>query len=70
VPWSAVVYDINGGAWVYEALGGDAFARRRVEVADVVGDEAILGRGIAEGTEIVTVGVAELYSTEFGDNSH
>jgi len=36
VPWSAVVHDIHGGTWVYEALGARAYARRRVQVRHVV----------------------------------
>ena len=31
VPTAAVVYDLNGGTWVYEATGATTFARRRVE---------------------------------------
>jgi len=32
LPWSSVVYDIQGGAWVYEKTGPLSFARRRVQV--------------------------------------
>ena len=70
VPWSAVMLDINGGAWIYEVLEDRLYARRRVEVTDVVDDYAVLGRGPPPGTPVVVVGAAELYSTEFGDTSH
>ena len=66
VPWSAVLHDIQGGAWIYEALEGHAYTRRRVEVRDVVEGYAVLARGPAPGTPVVVVGAAELYSTEFG----
>lgn len=66
VPWSAIVRDIGGGAWVYARLGEGKYARRRVEVDHVVGDEALLARGLAPGAVIVAVGAAELFSTEFG----
>lgn len=66
VPWSAVLHDIHGGTWVYEALEGHAYTRRRVEVKDVVEGYAVLARGPAPGTPVVAVGAAELYSTEFG----
>ncbi|MFC1790965.1 efflux RND transporter periplasmic adaptor subunit [Gemmatimonadota bacterium] len=66
VPWSAVLHDIQGGTWIYEALEGHAYTRRRVEVRDVMDGFAILARGPALGTPIVVVGAAELYSTEFG----
>ncbi len=66
VPWSAVLYDINGGEWVYERLGERTYARRRVEVAAVVNDIAVLARGPSEGADIVTIGGPELFGTEFG----
>lgn len=65
VPWSAVVYDINGGAWVYENTAPQQFVRRRVEIARVANSQAVLARGPAVGTKIVTTGVAELFGTEF-----
>lgn len=66
VPWAAVVIDINGGTWVYVATGEQAYTRTRVEVSEVVEGMAILTRGPAEGSTVVTVGAAELFSTEFG----
>ena len=66
VPWAAVLHDIQGGTWIYEALEGHAYTRRRVEVRDVIEGFAVLGRGVAPGTPVVVVGAAELYSTEFG----
>lgn len=66
VPSSAVVYDIHGATWVYEDLGKNAYARRRIEIARQPGDRAVVSRGLAEGTRVVVVGVAELLGTEFG----
>lgn len=66
VPWSAVIYDINGGAWVYEHIGPQQYARRRVEVRRVVDSRAVLARGPAVGANVVIAGVAELFGTEFG----
>jgi RND family efflux transporter MFP subunit len=66
VPSSAVLYDVHGDAWVYEDLGGRAYARRRIQVERFAGDRAIVTRGIAEGTPVVTDGAAELFGTEFG----
>ena len=48
VPWSAVVHDIQGGAWVYESVAPQKFVRRRVEVRYVVGDWAALEHGPTE----------------------
>lgn len=66
VPWSAVLHDINGGTWVYVLSGEHAYTRTRVEVADVVDGLALLRRGPPDGSQVVSVGAAELFSTEFG----
>ena len=65
VPQSAVVYDFNGGTWVYELRAPNQFARRRVELGGQAGTNVIVLRGLAEGQTVVTVGAAELYGTEF-----
>jgi RND family efflux transporter MFP subunit len=62
----AVLYDINGGTWVYEDRGNGAYARRRVEIARNAGNLAVIARGIEPGTNVVTAGAAELFGTEFG----
>lgn len=66
IPWSAVVQDVSGGAWVYERVQPQTFVRRRVTVSRIHGAEAELSRGPAPGTAIVTAGAAELFGTEFG----
>ena len=64
-PYASILYDLNGGAWVYESLGKHVFARRRVVVDHVVGPEAVLAIGPKVGTKVVTDGAAELFGTEF-----
>jgi len=66
VPWSAVVSDFHGGAWVYENPAPHTFVRRRVHVRRVAGHDAVLDRGPEPGAKVVTIGVAELFGTEFG----
>ncbi len=66
VPWSAVLHDIHGGAWVYENIAPQQYARRRVEVRRVVNSLAVLARGPAIGAKVVTAGAAEIFGTEFG----
>jgi RND family efflux transporter MFP subunit len=66
VPDAAVLYDIHGAAWVYEDVGGNAFVRRRIEIARHAGNRAVVSRGIGEGARVVTVGAPELFGTEFG----
>ena len=66
VPDAAVLYDIHGDAWLYEDLGSNSYARRRVQIARHAGDRAVIARGVAEGAKVVTAGAAELFGTEFG----
>jgi multidrug efflux pump subunit AcrA (membrane-fusion protein) len=66
VPKAAVLFDAFGGSWVYEARGDGVFVRQRIALADFIGDSAILQRGPAVGTRVVTAGAAELFGTEFG----
>lgn len=63
---SAIVRDIYGGEWLYRRTGKDTFVRQRVEVASETGGTALLARGLEPGAEVVTVGAAELFGTEFG----
>jgi multidrug efflux pump subunit AcrA (membrane-fusion protein) len=66
VPWSAIVHDIQGGAWVYEQTAPECFVRRRVQVKYVLDGRAVLDTAIKPGAKIVTAGVIELFGTEFG----
>jgi len=66
VPRAALLFDIHGGSWVYVQQAPCTFLRSRVQVAWVDGAEAVLERGPSPGTEVVTLGAAELFGTEFG----
>lgn len=66
LPWSAVIHDIYGGQWVFEQVEPEKFVRRRVDVEWVQDGMAVLARGPAAGTVVVTAGAAELAGTEFG----
>jgi multidrug efflux pump subunit AcrA (membrane-fusion protein) len=66
VPWSAVLYDIYGGTWVYVETGERTYVRQRVVVRHVAGDTAVLASGPPPMTKIVTAGAAELFGTETG----
>lgn len=66
VPYASLVYDIHGGSWVYENPAPGVFVRSRVEVDYIAGNLAVLRRGPAKGTPVVTDGAAELFGTEFG----
>jgi len=66
VPHAAILYDIQGGTWVYQSLGDRVYARHRVQISRVVGDSAVLSSGPEPGVAVVTDGAAELFGTEFG----
>lgn len=66
VPVSAIVHDVQGGAWVYEKSGPQSYTRRRVQLRQVVGGQAAVAGGVKAGVEVVATGVAELFGTEFG----
>jgi len=76
VPWSAILYDFHGGAWIYEQVAPQTYVRRRVAVKHVDAQDldrklAILAaeepyRQLAPGAKVVTDGAVELFGTEFG----
>lgn len=66
VPYAALIYDAEGGTWAYTNPEPLTFMREAVTVAQVEGDRAVLMHGPEVGTQVVMVGVAELYGTEFG----
>jgi hypothetical protein len=66
VPLSSILYDINGGVWVYVNQGPQTFRRQRVELLETAGRTAYLTRGVGVGMKVVSQGAAELFGTEFG----
>jgi hypothetical protein len=66
VPYSAVLYDAHGEAWVYTNPEPLSFVRHRVTIEHVDDDKAVLGDGPDVGTKIVSVGAAELFGAELG----
>ena len=66
VPYSAILYDATGASFVYTVTGPLSYVRAPITVDYVEGDQAILSEGPSAGTEVVTVGVAELYGAETG----
>jgi hypothetical protein len=66
VPYAAVLYGVNGETWVYSNPEPLVFVRQPIVVDYIEGDLAILSEGPETGTEVVTVGAAELFGTETG----
>jgi hypothetical protein len=65
-PYAAVLYDVNGAAWIYTMPQPLTYVRHRVTVDYVDRDVAVLSDGPGVGTAVVTDGVAELYGIEIG----
>ncbi len=65
VPYSSVIYWIDGGAWVYTQIAPLTFVRAPIDIEQIDGDVAILRSGPPAGTRIVSVGGEELLGTEF-----
>ena len=65
VPYSSLIYDPNGQTWVYTSPKPLTFVRHKVEVDYIEGEVVVLNDGPPTGTVIASLGVAELYGTEF-----
>ena len=66
VPYSAVIYDLEGATWAYTSPAPLTFVRESITVDYIEGDMVVLTDGPAAGTEVVTVGVPELYGADTG----
>ncbi len=66
VPYSAVIYDLEGATWAYVSSDPLTFSRHPIAVDLIDGDRAILSDGPQAGTAVVTVGAAELYGADTG----
>ena len=65
MPHSAVIYDADGETFTYTSPEPRTYVRQKIVIDDVVGDSVMLSDGPPTGTEVVTVGAAEVYGTEF-----
>ncbi len=66
IPYSAVFYDVKGGAWAYISPERLKFMRHRLDVDHIAGDKAYLRQGPPPGTNVVTAGVAQILGVETG----
>lgn len=66
VPVGALLYDVHGEAWIYVSPEPLHFLRYAVQVDYIQHDMVVLLEGPPAGTEVATVGVAELYGTDTG----
>ena len=65
-PYAAVIYGLSGETWLYTMTAPLTYVRAPITIDHIDGEMAILADGPPAGTEVVTVGVAELYGTDTG----
>ena len=65
MPHSAVIFDAEGDTYTYTSPEPRTYVRQKIEIDHVNGDSVMLSDGPPAGTEVVTVGAALVYGTEF-----
>ena len=65
MPYAAIIYDAEGGTYAYTAPEPLTYVRQEIDIDHFDGDSVVLSDGPPVGTEVVTVGVDEVYGTEF-----
>ena len=58
------IYDGNGVSWAYGEVAPRVFVRAPITIAAVQGGTAVLSKGPADGTSVVTVGAPLLLGAE------
>jgi hypothetical protein len=66
VPSAALIVDPSGSFWLYINPEPLMYLRWEIAIVREEGDRAFLSNGPAPGTQVVTVGVPELYGAETG----
>jgi len=66
VPYSTLIYDLEGEVWVYINSETLTYHREKVVVEMIDGDTVLLKDGPPSGTMVVTTAVAELYGADTG----
>lgn len=66
VSTAALIYDLQGNTWVYIKSAPLTYHREPVMVDHIDGEMVYLKEGLSMDTEVVTVGVAELYGIDTG----
>lgn len=65
LPYGALMYDANGKTWVYTNPAPRVYERQSVSVTKVEAGVVTSSAGPAVGTQVVSVGAAELFGAEF-----
>ena len=70
IPYGALVYEASGKTWVYTNPEPRTYIRAAVTVDRITSNVVHLRSGPPAGTDVVTVGAAELFGAEFGTKGH
>ena len=65
MPYAALIYDAEGDTYAYTAPKPLTYVRQQIDIDHFDGDSIVLSDGPPAGTEVVTVGAAQVYGTEF-----
>ncbi len=66
IPYSAVIYDLTGQAWAYVNTEPRTYVRQPINIDYSQGAQTVLKDGPPAGTQVVSVGAAELFGAETG----
>jgi len=69
IPYAALLYEKDGGAFVYTNPSGLTYVRAPIEIERIAGDRVVLRSGPAVGTRVVTTGAPQVHGAEleFGE---
>lgn len=66
IPHGALLYDARGATWAYTNPTALTYVRESITVDYIEEDQVVISEGPPSGTQVVTVGVAELFGVETG----
>jgi hypothetical protein len=66
IPYSALVYDPSGNAYVFTSIAPLTYTEVPVTVDHINGDRAYLSKGPTRGAAVITVGAEELLGVQTG----
>jgi multidrug efflux pump subunit AcrA (membrane-fusion protein) len=64
MPFAALLYSPEGATWTFVNDKSLTYTRQRIEVGAIVGDKVVITKGLAPGTQVVTIGAPLLFGAE------
>ncbi len=66
IPYSSILYGVNGETWIYTQTDPLTYMKQLIAVDRIEKDSVILSIPLPVGTDVVVTGAAELFGVEFG----